>query len=173
MLNKDACTFRSLEQTDIPIMDAAIKVLGWNSPAKPFQKYLEEQSTGARIVWVVYNEDTFVGYVTLKLESEYSQFSLQCIPEINDLNVLPEFRRRGIASKLLELAENEALKRGYEQIGLGVGLYSDYGPAQRLYVKRGYVPDGHGITYKNKELGYGDTAVIDDDLALWFIKKLN
>ncbi len=171
MINR--CTFRPMIQEDCPIMTTAIDTLGWNSPAKPFQKYLEEQLSETRFVWVVYCEDKFVGYVTLKLNSDYPQFSLQGIPEINDLNVLPEFRRRGIASKLLELAENEAKKRGFKQIGLGVGLYSDYGPAQRLYVKRGYVPDGHGITTKNKQLGYGDTTIVDDDLVLWFVKMLN
>ena len=171
MLNKDACTFRSLEQTDIAIMFAAFAAIGWNKPTSLFQQYFDEQSGGKRHIWVAYSKDEFVGYVTLKLESEYSQFNLQCIPEINDLNVLPEFRRRGIASKLLELAENEALKRGFKQIGLGVGLYSDYGPAQRLYVKRGYVPDGHGITYKNKQLLYGDTVKLDDDLVLWLVKE--
>ena len=32
-------------------------------------------------------------------------------------------------------------------VGIGVGLYPDYGSAQRLYIKRGYLPDGHGATY--------------------------
>jgi len=28
--------------------------------------------------------------------------------------------------------------------GITVGLFDDYGPAQRLYAKRGYLPDGRG-----------------------------
>ena len=28
---------------------------------------------------------------------------------------------------------------------IGVGMYPGYGAAQRLYVKRGYVPDGSGL----------------------------
>lgn len=79
-------------QEDVPIMTAAVNALGWNQPDKPFQKYLDKQSSGTRFVWVGYCEDKFVGYVTLKLESEYPQFNLQYIPEINDLNVIPEFR---------------------------------------------------------------------------------
>ena len=28
-------------------------------------------------------------------------------------------------------------------------MYADYGTAQRMYVKRGYIPDGRGIMYNN------------------------
>jgi hypothetical protein len=34
-------------------------------------------------------------------------------------------------------------------VGLGVGLYPDYGTAQRMYVRRGYLPDGRGVIYYN------------------------
>ena len=33
---------------------------------------------------------------------------------------------------------------------LGVGLHSGYGSAQRMYVKRGYIPDGSGVWYQDK-----------------------
>ena len=42
--------------------------------------------------------------------------------------------------KLLAFAENIA-RQQYDEIGLGVGLNEDYGPAQSLYVKQGYVPN--------------------------------
>jgi hypothetical protein len=32
-------------------------------------------------------------------------------------------------------------------VGIGVGLHPSYNAAQRLYVKRGYIPDARGITY--------------------------
>jgi hypothetical protein len=34
------------------------------------------------------------------------------------------------------------------RVGLGVELCADYGPAQMLYIKKGYIPDGNGVTYK-------------------------
>lgn len=113
----------------------------------------------------------FVGYITLKLHSDYPPFRKNNIPEINDLNVLPEFRNKGVGSKLLSLAEEHSKTIG-SYVGLGVGLLKDYGDAQKLYVKRGYVPDGLGISYKNKSLSYNETVPVDDDLVLWFIKKL-
>lgn len=161
---------KSLAEQDIPTIVLAFQNLGWNKPAAQFEKYLYEQNIGERNVWVAWLKDEFAGYITLKWHSDYSPFKERSIPEINDLNVLPKYRENGIGSKLLELSENEALIKG-QFVGIGVGLFSDYGNAQKLYVKRGYVPDGRGITYKNKIVHYGEHLTVDDDLVLWFIKS--
>lgn len=47
---------------------------------------------------------------------------------------------------MLDGAEKAGFKRS-NKIGIGVGLYRDYGSAQRLYVKRGYTPDGKVIKW--------------------------
>ena len=57
-------------------------------------------------------------------------------------------------------------------VGIGVGLYDGYGAAQKLYVKRGYIPDGQGITYNYKPVAYGEKVPLDDDLVLWFTKEI-
>ena len=70
---------------------------------------------------------------------------------------------------------NEAERKIAERskfVGIGVGLFEDYGAAQRLYILRGYVPDGKGITYQGKYVKYGDKVTIDDDLVLHMIKPL-
>ncbi len=91
-----------------------------------------------------------------------------------DLNVLPAYRKMGIGSLLLDTAEKEAATRS-KVVGIGVGLYvgedSGYGAAQRLYVKRGYIPDGKGVTYNYQPTIPGNGYALDDDLALWFTKK--
>lgn len=56
--------------------------------------------------------------------------------------------------------------------GIGVGLTSDYGPAQRLYISRGYEPDGKGIVWQNRFPNYGERVKVDDDLILYFTKQL-
>lgn len=139
--------FRALEKVDIPQIVAAFDEIGWNKPSSLFQKYFEEQKNNTRLVWVAFKENVFVGYVCLKWHSDYQHFADKNIPEISDLNVLQKFRQQGIGSKLLDLAEAEAQKRS-QYVGLGTGLYSDYGNAQKLYIKRGYITDGCGITYK-------------------------
>jgi hypothetical protein len=47
------------------------------------------------------------------------------------------------------------LREHSESVGIGVGLYLDYGVAQTMYVKRGYIPDGKGIC-KNNSYGNAD-----------------
>ena len=109
--------------------------------------------------------------MTLKWHSAYQPFQKQHIPEIMDLNVLPPFRHKGIASQLLNLAEHEASQQS-NIVGIGVGLYADYGNAQKLYIARGYQPNGLGITYDYKPIEPGKMVCLDDDLVLWFTKKL-
>jgi len=138
-----------------------------------FDVYFSEQEAGDRLVWIAYYGDQFAGYCTLKWQSDYESFREQGISEIKDLNVLPSFRCKGIGSKLLETAENEAFKRG-NTVGIGAGLYEGYGNAQKLYIARNYIPDGLGITYNYMYVEYGEKIPLDDDLVLWFTKnKLN
>ena len=164
--------FRLLQQADIPLIVGAFEALGWDKPPSLYQQYLAEQERHQRFVWVAFKEEDFVGYITLKWQSEYAPFHKKGIPEIVDLNVLPKFRKQGIGSKLLDLAEAAAQKKS-KLVGIGVGLYADYGDAQRLYIKRGYMPDGLGITYNYQPIEPGSMVCLDDDLVLWFRKELS
>ena len=47
-------------------------------------------------------------------------------------------------------------------------MTADYGSAQRMYVKRGYVPDGRGLVTHGEFVTYGEPAIVDDDLVLYF-----
>lgn len=168
-------TIKILSASDIAdIVDAFGKV-GWLKPASLFDGYFQEQLSGKRMMWVARMNDQIAGYVTLKWESLYSSFATAHIPEIMDLNVLPAFRNGGIGSQLLDWAEGEAATR-CDAVGLGVGLYGGddggYGAAQKLYVKRGYIPDGKGVTYNYQYAQPGSNVALDDDLVLWFIKRL-
>lgn len=161
-----------LTQTHIPEIVHAFEQIGWNKSASLFDHYLHEQTKGERLAWAAFHGDTFAGYVTLKMTSCYSPFRVNGIPEINDLNVLPEYRNQGIGTKLLETAESAAFQNN-EIVGLGVGLYAGYGSAQRLYIKRGYIPDGKGITYNYIPIIPGNEYPVDDYLTLWLTKKRN
>jgi GNAT superfamily N-acetyltransferase len=129
-----------------------------------------------RLVWVAFEEDKIAGYITLKFDSDYFNFKQQNIPEVVDLNVLPNFRKKGIGSLLLDKAEQAAALQS-NVIGIGVGLYAGadggYGSAQSLYVKRGYIPDGKGVTYNYAPVIPGNNYPIDDNLILWMTKKIN
>ncbi len=165
-------SIRLLQANDIDVIVNAFATSSWTEkPASTFQLYLAQQNRLERITWVAYYDSSFAGYITLKWQSEYPFFKEQAIPEIKDLNVLPNYRNQGIGGALLDIAEETALKHSH-QVGIGVGLYPDYGAAQRLYIKRGYVPDGRGITYEHRTLPAGENIVLDDELILWMVKQL-
>lgn len=175
LMEKCFVTCEVLLSDHIPSISEAFNKIGWNKPRSLFEGYLKEQEAGERLVWVAHIQDEFAGYVTLKWQSQYSSFKAQSIPEIMDLNVLPHFRKMGIGSLLLDTAEKEAATRS-KVVGIGVGLYAGedggYGSAQRLYVKRGYIPDGKGVTYNYQPTIPGNSYSLDDDLVLWFTKRL-
>ncbi len=167
---KKSLKISHLKRDDIPGIVDAFKQSNWTEkPAAIFEKYFDEQIKKERLVWLAYSDNQFCGYVTLKWKSEYKPFVQANTPEIMDLNVLPTFRKTGVASTLLNYAEEAAFKKS-DIIGIGVGLYPDYGAAQRLYVKRGYVPNGLGVTYNYQPVTPGKQYSLDDDLVLWFTK---
>jgi GNAT superfamily N-acetyltransferase len=162
---------RRLDAADPAVIEAAFAAVGWARPAAQYERYLEEQRAGHRDVFVAWVGDAFAGYVTLNWHPEYPPFRADGIPEIQDFNVLPAFRRRRIGSALLDAAEAVAAER-VRVVGIGVGLDPDYGPAQRLYVRRGYVPDGRGIAWHHRTVKYGDPVTVDDELVLYFTRSL-
>ena len=162
---------RPLDRGDIQEIAKAFEELGWNKPASQYERYLAEQVLRLRDVYVACFEDQFAGYLTIRWKSDYEPFRLANIPEITDFNVLPKFRRMGIGTQLMDKAEDE-IARVSPIAGIGVGMTPDYGPAQRLYILRGYVPDGLGLYWKNHQTKYGDEVKVDDDLALYLTKEL-
>jgi GNAT superfamily N-acetyltransferase len=164
-------SIKLLQTGDVPVLVTDFEAVSWPKPRGQFERYLAEQSEGARTVLVARSEQNLCGYGTILWRSDYPPFRDQRIAEINDLNVLPRFRRQGVASRLLEEAERRVAER-FDVVGIGVGLYADYGPAQRLYIKRGYVPDGRGIAWRNQVVQGGQLVVADDDLVLYLTRQL-
>ena len=68
----------------------------------------------------------------------------------------------------------EAIAGQYaDRVYLSVGLHAGYGSAQRMYAKRGYIPDGSGVWHGDRAcIPYAEYAV-DDDLVLYMSKSLN
>ncbi|MFC2071015.1 GNAT family N-acetyltransferase [Chloroflexota bacterium] len=158
-----------LEEKEIAVLLEAFENTVWNDPASLYLRYLVEQQRGERTVLAAYADSDFTGYVTIKWQSDYPPFTEKEIPEINDLRVLPDFRRRGIATALVDRAEELIFERS-DISGIGVGLYADYGAAQCMYILRGYVPDGLGIFYKGQHVKPGQKVPVDDDLILYLMK---
>jgi GNAT superfamily N-acetyltransferase len=153
------------------VITAGFMAQGWNKLESGYLNLLKEIQNGNRAMVVAEFEGEFAGYVTVVWSSDYLPFREAAIPEIVDFNVLKKYQRQGAGTALLDEAERLIRLRS-PKAGIGVGLYPDYGPAQILYVKRGYIPDGRGIYQNDQHLTYGQQAVVNDDLVLYFVKDL-
>ncbi len=138
-----------------------------------FERTLEEQQEGRRLLFVCRGADGAVtGYAQYNRQPKYAPFRRLGIPEIQDLYVAPGMRRQGIGALLIRRCEEQALEDGRAEIGIGVGIISDFGNAQRLYAKSGYVPDGGGVVYDREPVQPGQIRPLDDQWCLMLIKEL-
>jgi GNAT superfamily N-acetyltransferase len=165
-----AISIKLLEASDIPHLANAFLNTVWKTPRSHFEKMLTAQEKGEIVFLVAHSGNAIAGFVYIKWQADYPPFAEKGIPEIRDLRVLAEFRRRGIATAILDEAEKRIFQRS-KIVGLGVGLYADYGPAQRMYILRGYVLDGRGLMYNNQPVNPGRDVFVDDDLLLYFVKE--
>jgi GNAT superfamily N-acetyltransferase len=112
---------------------------------KQYELYWQGNEDGSRVTLVATDETGLViGYTNVVFTSEYRPFAEADIPEINDLNVIEDWQKRGVGTALIRQCERIARQRGVKQMGIAFGLTPDYGAAQRLYPKLGYIPDGRG-----------------------------
>lgn len=162
---------RALQADDCEKIHQAFVAQGWKKPASKYYQYLEMQEQGARDFLLATYQGEFAGYLTINWTSHYPPFHDKGIPEIVDFNVLKKYQRRGIGTALMDEAE-----RRIQQIsplaGIGFGITQDYGAAQILYIKRGYIPDGRGLILDGKSLVYGQQVTISDDLVICLTKQL-
>jgi ribosomal protein S18 acetylase RimI-like enzyme len=168
-----AIDVRALTTADTLAIPRAFEALG--RPGKTvalYQRYLADQVSGSRLVFVAESDGAFAGYVTVTWVSGYRPFADRGIPEVQDLNVLPELRRRGIGRALMDAAE-AAIAARTETAGIGVGLYADYAAAQLMYLRRGYLPDGRGPAYQGATVTPGTSVPLDDDLVLMMTRRLD
>jgi ribosomal protein S18 acetylase RimI-like enzyme len=70
----------------------------------------------------------------------HAHLALTDPPELQDVEVRAEYRRRGVASALTLFAEEEARLRGFDRLRLTVAI--DNRPAQALYERFGYANPG-------------------------------
>jgi ribosomal protein S18 acetylase RimI-like enzyme len=162
---------RRMTTADCEIIIKAFAAQNWNKPIALYHKYLSEQTKKKREVLIAETAGEFAGYLTILWRSDFAAFRKNEIPEIADLNVLIKFRNRGIARELLNAAENLIAEK-HKIAGIRVGLTEDYGAAQRIYVRRGYAPDGLGISQNGIFPRYGDKITVDDALNLSLKKTL-
>lgn len=136
-------SIRRMERSDREAIFEAFQ--SWNKPRDQYDRYWRENEEGLRVtVLATDGEEKVIGYTNVIWTPEYVPFAAGGIPEINDLNVVGEWQKRGVGTALIKECERIVWQEGRKEVGIGFGLTPDYGAAQRLYPKMGYIPDGRG-----------------------------
>lgn len=145
---------------------------GWDQTVDKYEMRLRHQAEGRAYALVAEYKGNVAGYINVYPNSVWGAFANQGLPEIMDFGVLEKYRKHGIGNKLMDVAESIAAKYS-DTVYLGVGLHSGYGSAQRMYVKRGYIPDGTGVWYGASVCPQYENCCNDDELVLYLSKKLH
>jgi len=161
---------RIMEYEDIPAICKADQ-----DESEANQNYLHNQLVHQEkgecsALLATYNNQV-AGYVFVYYKCKWGGMGNQDIPGIVDLVVFSAFRRKKIATKLMDAAE-EIAKQYKNKIYLDVCLNKEYGPAQCFYIKRGYIPDGNGIYYEEKVCEINASLKNDDELTMCLVKEL-
>lgn len=166
---EDGVAVRDMEARDAGAIAEAERAQGWQADAEKYRTRLRDRDAGRCVALVAEIDGAAAGYVNLYFEPLGGPY--RGIPEIVDFGVLEKYRRRGVGALLMDVAEALAARRA-GRVCLAVGLHGGYGSAQRMYVKRGYVPDGSGAWYRNAPCEPYGPCANDDDLVLYMDKAL-
>jgi ribosomal protein S18 acetylase RimI-like enzyme len=143
--NIQECTVRMVEEKDIPELEKHMS----RGPLEKHRVRFERQSREEAVYLAAFVDGIPVGHVLVKWEG-----NLEECPDFEDLLVSPDYRRRGIAERLLLQGGQVSKDRGFAKVGLAVGV--ENAAAKALYAKVGYKDAGMepytiGGTYIDQE----------------------
>ena len=127
---------------------------------------LGQQSEEHSLYLIAWEEAQPVGHAHLA----WSETHLG-LPEIQDVFVIPEKRRRGIATQLTHAAEDEARARGWNSISLSVSQEGN-AAARLLYANLGYVDAGVDPVRVSGPITLRGVPFDVDDTLVYLMKQL-
>ena len=161
---------RIMDYDDIPLICKADKDESESNIIYLKNQLDNQKKQECSALLALYNGE-IAGYVFLYYKCRWGGLANCDLPCVIDLIVFEKYRKNRIATALMDTAEIIA-KNHSNKVYLDVCLNSEYGPAQRLYVKRGYVPDGNGVYYEEKICETNAICKNDDELTLCLVKEL-
>jgi GNAT superfamily N-acetyltransferase len=164
--------FRVVRPDEIASVKQEVKEAFFSGDEVSIDEHFQDHANGASTTILGYEAGRLVGIVTIRWHPRYPLVRERGIPLIQNVEIRYEDRGRGLGDQMLARAEEEIARRS-PIAGLVVGISQDYGPAQRLYAKRGFVPDGRGVCRQFTPLKHGEQVTVDHDLLLWLFKDVS
>ena len=163
---------RDMEAADAQVFFDEYSAQGWHPEVEYYLMRIREHEEGKCVALTAVYQGHPAGAVYVYLAANEGPFKGKNWPIIVDFSVLQKYQRKGIGGRLMDVAERIAAQHA-DVVCLGVGLCREYGAAQRLYARRGYIPDGSGVWYQDKPcVQYETVCTVDDDLVLYLYKDL-
>ena len=163
---------RDMEKADAQVFYDEYTAQGWHPEVAYYLMRIREHAEGKCVALTAVYQGHPAGAVDVYLTANEGPFNGKSWPIIVDFGVLQKYQRKGVGSRLMDVAEQIAAQHA-DTVCLGVGLCREYGSAQRIYAKRGYIPDGSGVWYQDKPcVQYETVCTVDDDLVLYLLKRL-
>jgi GNAT superfamily N-acetyltransferase len=148
-------TVTELEPGDVEEVDRHL-------PLNRLDQHVEERST----YLIAWENDHPVGHAHIAWNGTHLG-----LPEVQDVFVLPEKRRHGIATQLTRAAEEQARARGWSTISLSVSE-QDNAAASLLYAKLGYVDAGVDPVRVSGQIRLRGRPFDVDDTLVYLTKEL-
>ncbi len=162
---------RRLRESDAAILSREETLQGWSPTLEKHLSRFRDSRAGKCVSLLAEYDGEPAGYVSVYPRPDWTPAAFRGLPEIVDFAVLEKYRRRGVGARLMDAAEKLAGQYA-DRVFLGVGLHAGYGSAQRMYVRRGYIPDGAGVYFRNQICTPYTPCENDDDLVLFLSKDL-
>ena len=135
---------RDMEEADAQVFYDEYTAQGWHPEVAYYRMRSREHAEGKCVALTAVYQGYPAGAVYVYLTANEGPFKGKDWPIIVDFGVLQKYQRKGIGNRLMDVAEQIASQHA-DTVCLGVGLCKEYGSAQRMYIKRGYIPDGSGV----------------------------
>jgi GNAT superfamily N-acetyltransferase len=164
---------RTIRQSDIVMLSEYFPQGGADKHAGRFERQQRGEVTYL-VAWHVNNPAGHALVIWQRPPNDLIASRVQdpC-PDIEDLFVLEEMRSQGIATQILQHAEELARLQGYKQVGLSAGVDVD-DPGRRLYERHGYVAAGWGKHIERGEyIDQEGQLQVWEDVCTYMIKPIN
>jgi len=127
-------TFRPLAQHDLPELEASFP----EASPHAHKKRLAKQAKGLYLYSGAFISGKIVAIQLIRWQGSNlpENRALSPYPEIGSLFVLPDYRRQGLATRLLEYSEEKIKARGHQ--GASLTIQDDNDISVRLHLASGY-----------------------------------